>query len=124
MKNTRTVLCSQEYRGTSRIREHPPPLLDHHRALGRALPQGPRWWCFLISEVSLYAVRRVMGAVFVLFAHPAIAYLARLCLRTALEPAWNTIWLVLLIVLLGTVALHQKARCLKRSRDMMHNEFL
>ena len=40
------------YRGTSLIRNTCPPL-DHHRALGIGLLQGPREGLFLKSEVPL-----------------------------------------------------------------------
>ena len=42
------------YRGTSLIRNSPPPP-DHHRALGIVLLYGPRWVRSFISDVPLYA---------------------------------------------------------------------
>ena len=43
-------------RGSSPIRKRPPPY-DPPRTLGIGLRQGPRWVCFLISEVPMYAPR-------------------------------------------------------------------
>ena len=42
------------YRGTSLIRNSPPPQQDHHRDLGIVLLQGPREALLLMSEVPLY----------------------------------------------------------------------
>ena len=44
---------SAHYRGTSLIRNSPPPR-DRHRALGTVLLQGPWGALFLMSEVPLY----------------------------------------------------------------------
>ena len=46
------VAVFADYRGTSLIRNRPPPY-DHHRALGMVLLQGPRGALFLMSEVPL-----------------------------------------------------------------------
>ena len=42
-----------DYRGTSPMRNSPPPE-DHHRALGIFLLKGPRGALFLMSEVPLH----------------------------------------------------------------------
>ena len=44
---------TRPYRGTSLIRNRPPPR-EYHRALGIALLKGPKGKRFLVSEVSLY----------------------------------------------------------------------
>jgi hypothetical protein len=46
------------YRGTSLIRNRPPPPKEHHRALGTGLLQGPGGVHFLVSEVPLHAKNR------------------------------------------------------------------
>ena len=45
-------LLQKRYRGTSLIRNSPPPK-DHHRTLGAVLLEGPTRGVFLVSEVPL-----------------------------------------------------------------------
>ena len=48
------VATNRDDRGTSLIRNSPPPQ-DHHRILGIVLLQGPRGALFLMSEVHLHS---------------------------------------------------------------------
>ena len=48
------VPANHHCRGTLLIK-HAHPHYDHRRAQGIALPQGPRWGLFLMSEVPLYS---------------------------------------------------------------------
>ena len=50
----------QSCRGTSLVRNSPPPQ-DRHRALGIVLLYGPRGALFLMSEVPLYLPRHCLG---------------------------------------------------------------